>query len=87
MDYIKDLETLLKTDVLVEVNENIKELETNLEKKKNSKELKDELKYMKEVKKYFDDVLLDIEKNTITQEQASDILEGLEDMKTDNQEV
>lgn len=87
MDYIKDLENLLKTDVLIEVKENIKELETSLEKKKNSKKLKDELKYMKEVKKYFDEVLLDIDNKTITQEQASDILEGLEDMKIDNQEV
>ncbi len=86
MDYIKELQELLKTDVLVEVNENIKDLENELAKKKN-KALKDELDYMKQVKLYFDEVLVDIEKNILTQEQALDILEGLEDMKAENQEI
>ena len=86
MDYIKNLEKLLKEDVLLEVNENIKEIKESLEKKKD-KALKEELEYMNEVKKYFDEVLLDIEHKTITQEEALDILEGLEDMRADNQEV
>jgi predicted RNA-binding protein with EMAP domain len=86
MDYIKNLEKLLKEDVLLEVNENIKEIKESLEKKKD-KALKEELDYMNEVKKYFDEVLLDIEQKTITQEEALDILEGLEDMRADNQEV
>ncbi len=42
---------------------------------------------MLQVKQYFDEVLLDIENNSITQEQALDILEGLEEMKVDNQEI
>ena len=82
MDYIKELETLIKEDILVEVNENIKELESN-----NKKNLKDELNYMKQVRTYFEEVLLDIENNTITKEQAIDILEGLEDMKAENQDI
>lgn len=87
MNYIKELEKLLKEDVLVEVNENIKELNEALEKKKNDKNLKEELKYMSDVKKYFDEVIVDIENKTITQEEALDILEGLEDMKAENQEI
>ena len=86
MDYIKELEKLLKDDVLVEVNEDIKELEEQLKKKKN-KALKEELEYMLQVKLYFDEVLLDIKNNTLSQDQALDILEGLEDMKIENQEV
>lgn len=86
MDYIKELETLVKTDVLVEVNESVKELEKEYAKKKK-KAIKEELDYMLQVKLYFDEVLLDIENKTITQEQALDILEGLEEMKADNQEV
>ena len=85
MNYIKELENILLKDVLIEVNENIKDLETSLEKKKN-KALKEELKYMIDVKKYFDDVILDIEAKKLTQEQALDILEGLEDMRTENQD-
>ena len=85
MNDIKKLEELLKTDVLVEVNENIKEIETKLE-KKNKKSVQEELTYMLEVKKYFDEVLEDIEQNKLTENQAYDILEGLEEMKTGNQE-
>jgi glycyl-tRNA synthetase beta subunit len=87
MNKIKELEELLKTDVLIQVNEDIKDLEEQLEKKKNNKTIKDELKYMKEVKKYFDEVLVDIEKNLLKENDAIDILEGLEDMRADNQEV
>jgi hypothetical protein len=86
MDYIKDLENLLKTYILIEVNDDIKELQKELEKKKK-KALNEELEYMLQVKQYFDEVLLDIENNSITQEQALDILEGLEEMKVDNQEI
>lgn len=85
MDYIKELEKLLKTDVLVEVNANVKELE-EITKKKNNKSTKEELEYMKQVQLYFTEVLEDIEKNILTQEQALDILEGLEDMKIENQD-
>lgn len=87
MDYIKDLEKLLRDDVLIEVNEQINGINNALEKKKNDKGLKEELNYINEVKKYFDEVLVDIENKTITQEEALDILEGLEDMKIENQEI
>ena len=85
MNEIKELETLLKTDVLVEVAQNIKELEEKIEKKKNAKALKEELEYMKQVKLYFDEVLIDIEQNKLSKKDAIDILEGLEDMKMENQ--
>ncbi|AXH11982.1 hypothetical protein [Halarcobacter bivalviorum] len=86
MDYIKQLEELVKNDISVEINETIKEIEAELAKKKD-KDLKEELQYMKQVKQYFDEVLVDIENNTISQEEALDILEGLEDMRIENQEV
>jgi len=85
MNYIKELTNLIQTDILPEVNENLKDIETQLSKKKN-KALKEELDYMKQVKLYFDEVLIDIDKNLLTQEQALDILEGLEDMKVENQD-
>ncbi len=87
MDNIKDLEKLLKEDVLIELNEQINGINNALEKKKNNRDLKDELTYLNDVKKYFDEVLIDIDNKTITQEEALDILEGLEEMKTENQEV
>ncbi|MFK2821497.1 hypothetical protein [Arcobacter sp. YIC-80] len=89
MSNIKKLEELLKTDVLVEVNETINELEINIKSasKKDAKDLKAELEYIKQVKQYFDEVILDIQNDKLTEEQALDILEGLEDMRTENQEV
>ncbi len=86
MNYIKQLKQLIKNDILIEVNETIKEIQSEFTKKKNKK-LKEELQYIQQVKQYFNEVLIDIENNTITQEEALDILEGLEDMKIENQEV
>ena len=86
MDNIKKLEKLIKDDVLIEIEENINELQNELARKKN-KAFQEELKYMKEVKKYFDEVITDIKSGSLTQEQAIDILEGLEDMKIENQEI
>ncbi|MGB0990289.1 hypothetical protein [Halarcobacter sp.] len=86
MDYIKQLEELVKEDVLVEVNENIREIRAELS-KKSTNDLKEELEYMKQIKQYFDEVLADIANNTISQEEALDIIEGLEDMRSENQEV
>ncbi len=87
MDNIKELEKLVKEDILLEVNEEIQSLEKAIENMKKNKDLKEELEYMQQIKQYFDEVILDIENGTITQEQALDILEGLEDMKIENQEV
>jgi hypothetical protein len=87
MYYIKELEEIVKNDVLIEISQNIKELNEAIKDSKKNKDLKEELKYMEQVKLYFDEVILDIENKTMTQEQALDILEGLEDMRADNQEV
>ncbi len=86
MDNIKELEKLIKTDILVEVNEEIQSLESAIKTKKKNKDLKEELEYTQQIKQYFDEVILDIENGTITQDQALDILEGLEDMRIENQE-
>lgn len=87
MSKIKELEELLKKDVLVEIKLTIEELEEELPKAKKKKEIQEELKYMKEVQLYFDEVIIDIENNKLTEEQAIDILEGLEDMRIENQEI
>lgn len=84
MDYVKQLEDIIKNDILIEVEDELKELEKI---KKRDKKVKDGILYMQEVKRYFDEVIIDIEKNLLTQEQALDILEGLEDMKVENQEI
>ncbi len=87
MSNIKKLETLVKTDIMPEVKETIAELEEEIKRVKKNKDLKEELDYMREIRKYFNEILLDIDNNSITEDQALDILEGLEDMRAENQEV
>jgi Fe2+ transport system protein B len=84
MDTIKQLEEILKTDVLIEVNEDIKQLQKQIAIKKNSTALKEELMYMQQVKQYFDEVLLDIEHNNLSKKDAVDILQSLEEMRIEN---
>lgn len=85
MNSIQQLETLLKTDVLVEVSQEIAALKEQLE-KKPTKALKEELKYLEQVKQYFDEVLEDIRLDNLTPKDAQDILESLEEMKTENED-
>ncbi len=87
MSKIKELEELLKTDVLVEVNAEIEALEELIKKEKNNKDLKIELEYMSDVKKFYDEVLLFIDKNKLTEEEAINILADLEDMRIDEDEI
>ena len=51
----------------------------------SSKDDKDELKYLEEMKAYFDEVELDIANNNLSEEDALDILEVLEEMRLDKE--
>ena len=55
MSKIKELEKILKTDVLIEVNNEITAIKKLMTKQKNNSELQDELVYMEDVKKYYDE--------------------------------
>ena len=87
MNKIKELEKLLRTDVLVEVNEEIKALDKLISKNKDNEDYKIELEYMLDVKKFYDEVLLHIEKNKLSLEDAVNILQDLEDMRAEDDEV
>ncbi len=84
MSKIQELENILKTDVLVEVDNEIIAIKKLITKQKNNSDLQDELVYMEDVKKYYDEVLLHIEKNILKEEEAIQILEDLEDMRADD---
>lgn len=86
MSKIEKLEQLLRNDVLVEVNNEIKSIEKLISKQKNNDELKIELDYMVDVKKYYDEVLIHIEKKLLSEEDAIKILEDLEDMRADEED-
>lgn len=86
MSKIKELEKILKTDVLIEVNNEITAIKKLMTKQKNNSELQDELVYMEDVKKYYDEVIVHIEKNLLKEEEAIQILEDLEDMRADEED-
>ncbi|MGD9624675.1 MAG: hypothetical protein AB7U51_08450 [Arcobacter sp.] len=87
MNKIEELEKLLKTDVLVEVNEEIQALDKLISKNKDNEDYKIELDYMLDVKKFYDEVLLHIERNQLSLEDAVNILQDLEDMRAEDDEV
>lgn len=87
MNVIDQLEKLLKTEVLIQVNEEIETIEKFVKKQKDSEDLKIELEYMLDVKKYYEQVLLHIEKKILSQEDAVKILQDLEDMREDEDDL
>lgn len=86
MSKIKELETLLKTDVLVEVDEEIVAIEKLLKENSDNKNLKIELEYMQDVRKFYNEALSQIEKGQLSEEEANNILLDLDDMRTDDED-
>ena len=87
MNSIEQLEKLLKTEVLVQVNEEIKTIKKLIKKQKNNEDLKIELNYILDVKKYYDEVITHIEKKILKEEDAVKILQDLEDMIDDEEDI
>ncbi|RBQ29259.1 hypothetical protein ACNSOS_11200 [Aliarcobacter vitoriensis] len=86
MSKIKELENILKDDVLIEVNDEIKAIENMLQKKQD-KDLEIELEYYKDIKKFYDEALNQISRNELSEEEANNILLDLEDMRADEDEI
>ena len=87
MNKIEELEKLLKTEVLIQVNEEIKTIKKLIGKQKNNGDLEKELDYILDVKKYYDEVITHIEKKILSEEDAVKILQDLEDMTDDEDDV
>lgn len=86
MNKIQELEDILKNDVLIEVNNEIKAIEKMLE-KKYDEDLEIELEYYKDIKKFYDEALNQISLNKLSEEEANNILLDLEDMRSDEDEL
>jgi len=83
MSNIKKLAKILKEELIPELDENLEEIMNIIDSGDYSKDDKDELKYLEEIKAYFDEVELDITNNNLSEEDALDILEVLEEMRLD----
>ncbi|MDD2292508.1 MAG: hypothetical protein PHV52_09585 [Aliarcobacter sp.] len=87
MNVIEQLEKLLRTEVLIQVDEEIATVKKFLAKQKDSEDLKIELEYMLDVKKYYDQVISHIEKKILSEEDAVKIIQDLEDMREDEDDI
>ncbi len=85
MSNIQKLAKILKDELIPELDENLEEMMDIVDSGDCSKDDRDELKYLEEMKAYFDEVELDIANNNLTEEDALDILEVLEEMRLDQE--
>ena len=86
MTNIEKLAKILKEELIPELDENLEEIMDIIDSGDASKDDKDELKYLEEMKTYFDEVELDIENKNLSEEDALDILEVLEEMRLDKEQ-
>lgn len=81
MSKIETLEKILKEEFLPELEESLLELANITQSWKATSDDKEEFEDLKEMKKYFDNVMEDINNKNLTQEDASEILEVLNEMR------
>lgn len=86
MSIQKELEDLIKNDVLIEIEDYIDELFEIIAAKKEDDSTKEELKEMQEMKKDFEDMLVDLENGEIDDEECKEIIEEINDMRRDEDE-
>ena len=86
MSIQKELEDLIKNEVLVEIEDYIDELFEIVAAKKEDDEIKEELKQMQEMKKEFEDMLVDLVHGDIDDEECEEIMAEINDMRKDDEE-
>ena len=86
MSIQKELEDLIKNEVLVEVEDYIDELFEIIASKKEDENTKEELSQMQEMKKDFEDMLVDLANGEIDDEEAQEIIEEINDMRKEEDE-
>ena len=86
MSIQKELEDLIKNDVLIEIEDYIDELFEIVAAKKENDEIKEELKQMQEMKKEFEDMLVDLVHGDIDDEECEEIIAEINDMRKEEEE-
>ena len=86
MSIQKELEDLIKNEVLEEIEDYIDELFEIVASKKEDENTKEELTQMQEMKKDFEDMLVDLANGEIDDEEAQEIIEEINDMRKEEDE-
>lgn len=84
MSIQKELEDLIKNEVLVEIEDYIDELFEIIAAKKENDEIKEELKQMQEMKKDFEEMLTDLVHGDIDDEEAKEIIDEINEMRKED---
>lgn len=85
MSIKKELEELIKNEVLIEIEDYIDELFELIASKKDSFNVKEELQQMQEMKKDFEDMLNDLVHGDISDEEAQEIFDEIIDMRKEEE--
>lgn len=80
MSIQKELEELIKNEVLVEIEDYIDDIFEIIAEKKETPELKEELVHMQDMKKDFEEILKELEDGQIDDEEAQEIYDEIVDM-------
>ncbi len=86
MSIQKELEDLIKNEVLIEIEDYIDELFEIIASKKEDENTKEELAQMQEMKKDFEDMLVDLENGEIDDEECKEIIKEINDMRKDEED-
>lgn len=86
MSIQKELEDLIKNEVLIEIEDYIDELFEIIASKKEDENTKEELAQMQEMKKDFEDMLVDLANGEIDDEECKEIIEEINDMRNDEED-
>ena len=86
MSIQKELENLIKNEVLVEIEDYIDELFEIIAAKKEDDGIKEELKQMQEMKKDFEDMLVDLVHGDIDDEECKEIIQEINDMRNEDED-
>ena len=86
MSIQKELEDLIKDEVLIEIEDYIDELFEIIAAKKEDDGIKEELKQMQEMKKEFEDMLVDLVHGDIDDEECEEIIAEINDMRKEDEE-
>jgi hypothetical protein len=80
----KELASLLKNDVLIEIEDYIDELFEIIASKKEDERTKEELASMQEMRNDFNEMLKDLDADEIDDEEAKEIMEEIIEMRKED---
>jgi len=80
----KELENLIKNDLLIEIEDYIDDLFEIIASKKDTIEIKEELKNMQEMKKELNSLLIELENNELSNQECEELIKEIKTMKEDS---